>query len=267
MDERVLTGRISTEQTLALAGVLSTEAPTDHLPPAWHCVHLLEHPDQEAIGPDGHSLSGLPAPPGPGMSRMFAGGTLLTHRLLTIDEPATLRVAVTDSVTKQGRSGEMTFTTITRTITQHDELAVEEHQTIVYRERTPVTSTAAAPPRANGADPDVAAAEGWSFAVDETLLFRFSALTYNAHRIHYDRDFAHEDGHPDLVVHGPLQALLMAEAVRRRGDSLVGRRFTYRLVRPAYGGQTLTVSAAGPEIGVRDRQGNQTATATLDDAP
>ena len=99
------------------------------------------------------------------------------------------------------------------------------------------------------------------------MLFRFSALTYNAHRIHYDHNWVREEGYGDLVVHGPLQALMMGELVRRSGDGLVGRRFGYRLVAPMIGPQTFTVHAgqdglnAGVEV--RDTHGTVTAVSTV----
>jgi 3-methylfumaryl-CoA hydratase len=102
---------------------------------------------------------------------------------------------------------------------------------------------------------------------DETLLFRFSALTYNAHRIHYDRNWVREEGYSDLIVHGPLQALMMGELVRRRGDGLGGKQLAYRLVSPMIGPQTFTVAAgeAGVNAGaeVRDVHGTLTAVGSI----
>jgi 3-methylfumaryl-CoA hydratase len=101
--------------------------------------------------------------------------------------------------------------------------------------------------------------------VDPVLLFRYSALTYNAHRIHYDRDYARSEGYPGLLVHGPLQALLMAERARRQGLSV--SEYSYRLVSPLYDGQGLVVSAVpdgeAVRVGCRDAAGRVTATGTL----
>lgn len=102
---------------------------------------------------------------------------------------------------------------------------------------------------------------------DEALLFRFSALTYNSHRIHYDHNWARQEGYADLVVHGPLQALMMGELVRRSACGLVGRTFHYRLVSPMIGAQTFTVATgekvlhAGAEV--HDAQGRVTAVSTV----
>jgi 3-methylfumaryl-CoA hydratase len=104
--------------------------------------------------------------------------------------------------------------------------------------------------------------------VNPVLLFRFSALTYNAHRIHYDRDFARAQGYPGLVVHGPLQALLMAELARREATQLLGRcGYTYRLVAPLFEGQGLVVSTTADTDRVRvmthDSAGRTTATGII----
>ena len=104
------------------------------------------------------------------------------------------------------------------------------------------------------------------FTADEALLFRFSALTYNAHRIHYDHSWVREEGYHCLVVHGPLQALMMGELIRSSGDGLVGKQFAYRLVAPMIGSQTFTVlaEADGVNAGVeaRDVHGTVTAVST-----
>ncbi len=103
--------------------------------------------------------------------------------------------------------------------------------------------------------------------VNPMVLFRFSALTYNAHRIHYDQAYAATEGYPDLVVHGPLQALLMGECLRHLGVSMLDQQFAYRLVAPTYGAQRLAASSSmdGQEHAarVRDGAGRTTATATL----
>ena len=97
-------------------------------------------------------------------------------------------------------------------------------------------------------------------------LFRFSALTFNAHRIHYDLPYATSEGYPDLLVHGPLQALLLGEFLRRRNVPLLGSRFSYRLVAPAFGTQRLRISSPddGRTVSVRDGSGRTTATASLE---
>jgi 3-methylfumaryl-CoA hydratase len=148
-------------------------------------------------------------------------------------------------------------------------VVIEERRDIVYRE-------AAGPASTPVAQPEFAPAlvppgpRDWSIPVTPTLLFRFSALTYNAHRIHYDRDYAREtEGYPALVTQGPLQVMAMAEAVRRRRGAIeVGETFHYRLVSPLYEHQSFIVGAEDTgtriETSVRDESGRHTARGTVD---
>lgn len=265
-DRLVRTERIDPGVVEALAGLLDVPVPTRTLPPMWHQVHLLERPPQHALGPDGHSTRGIPAPPGPGRKRMFAGGRVTTLRPLAIGEEATRTTWVTDTVDKQGRTGPLTFVTTRSEIAQGDELAVVEVGDIVYREPG---STVPATPGTLDDPPWQAPADtpSLSLRADEALLFRYSALTYNAHRIHYDHNWVRREGYADLVVHGPLQALMLAELARRNEVDLVGRELSYRLVAPMTGPQTLTVAAGeeGVERGgqVRDVHGTVTAVSTV----
>lgn len=267
---------IGREQAEALAGVLDIETPCpttgDALPPLWHWVYLLERPRQRDLGPDGHPTAGIPAPPGPGRQRMFAGGRVTTMSPLRVGEPATRTTTVAASVEKQGRSGTLTFVTVRSELRQRGDVAIVDEQDIVYRAPgsvLPQPDGAARPaPRDADADADdvVGDAGRLTLDVDEVLLFRFSALTYNAHRIHYDGGYATRAGYPGLVVHGPLQALLIGEVMRRSGVPLLGRRFEYRLVAPTFGVQRLTARLQG-EPGrrgeVRDAAGRVTATGAV----
>lgn len=150
---------------------------------------------------------------------------------------------------KEGRTGPLTFVTVRHEITQGDGLAIVDEQDIVYRSG----GTTALPPAPEPPPPP--AGPRLSLEVDEAMLFRFSALTYNAHRIHYDLGYVPTEGYDGLVVHGPLQALMMAEHLRREGVDLVGRQFAYRLLSPMVGVQTFTVvpGAEGLEHGAETR--------------
>jgi 3-methylfumaryl-CoA hydratase len=166
---------------------------------------------------------------------LFAGGACVRYRPLIIGLPAERRSWVSARSEKQGRSGPL--------------------------EPTPAAEKYNEPPSTTAA----------YFNVDPVVLFRFSALTYNSHRIHYDREFALTEGHPDLVIHGPLQAVLMANyayAVQDQRAADGESRFDFRLVAPAYGAQRLAIDAtAADEVAVGDAAGNLTATATLRDKP
>ena len=264
------TETIGPEPARALAGLLDVDAPPlgagDPLPPLWHWVYLLERRRQSELGRDGHPVHGIPAPPGPGRRRMFAGGRVTMKAPLRLGEPATLTSRVTATLDKQGRAGPLTFVTVRGDIEQGGALAIVDEQDIVYRapgHRLSAQAGGNEQPRQAAPDRD----RRLEFVVDPVVLFRFSALTYNAHRIHYDRVWAAEEGYPDLVVHGPLQALLMGELLRRGGVSMCGHQFAYRLVAPTFGEQRLTVTAEVHDPGVTaqvlDGRGRITATSTL----
>lgn len=259
----------------ALGGLLGVRVPdvAAGLPLLWHWVYLLDRAAQDTLGPDGHpATGGIPVPPGPGRRRMFAGGRVRTSGALRCGELATRGTRVLTSVQKQGRSGRLSFVTVGHEIGQRGRVVVSEEQDIVYRDAD------AGPPKAACAEdvsPGIAAAgehphpsTEWVVEPNPVLLFRFSALTYNAHRIHYDRDYARDvEGYPGLVVHGPLQAMLMAEAVRRVQPDVEDCAFAYRLLSPLFDKHPFTVSAArdgdGYATRVAARAGGQTASGRL----
>jgi 3-methylfumaryl-CoA hydratase len=255
------------EPAEALAGLLDIDLPsTQDLPPLWHWVYMVERRPQRDLGPDGHPTSGIPAPPGPGRLRMFAGGRVQVRRPLRFGEPVQRTTRVVRTAEKQGRSGPLTFLTVRIEFEQAGSLAIADEQDIVYRDPG---STLPLQPHADVTRPEPAVpVEGLTFRVDPVVLFRFSALTYNAHRIHYDLAYAQREGYPDLVVHGPLQALLMGELMRRAGESFIGQQFTYRLVAPTFGEQRLAVSpdpqSSVVSAQVTDIAGRVTARSTLD---
>jgi 3-methylfumaryl-CoA hydratase len=249
----------------ALANMLGTDVPADELPPLWHWIHLLEKRPHADLGPDGHPTFGIPAPPGPGRRRMFAGGRVSTHAPLRFGEPATRTTWVAQTREKQGRSGPLTFVTVRNEYVQDGILAVADENDIVYR--SPGSGLAVAPGTLQDTPPAAPREPALTLTADEALLFRFSALTYNAHRIHYDHNWVRQEGYGDLVVHGPLQALMMGELARRFGDGLIGRQFAYRLVAPMIGPQTFVVVAAEAGVNdgaqVQDVHGTVTAVCTL----
>jgi len=256
------------EVARALGDLLGAPAPEPGagLPPLWHWVYLLDRAPQADLGPDGHPVRGtLPAPPGPGRRRMWAGGRVRTSGALRCGIPATKRTTVLSVTEKDGRSGHLTFVTVGVRVRQDGAVVVEEEQDIVYRD---AATGSRAEPKAPPPVVPVGAGER-EIEVSPALLFRFSALTYNAHRIHYDRDYCRDvEGYPGLLTHGPLQALAMAEAARGAGKGSRDVSFEYRLVAPLFDDQGLIVSAVpGPDgviaTAVRDRYGRQTATGTL----
>jgi len=265
-DLRVSTSRtelITPEPAEALAGLLDLDPPAawEPLPALWHWVYLLERRRQSELGPDGHPTHGIPAPPAAGQLRMFAGGRVCLRTHLRFGEAATRTTRVVRATHKQGASGPLTFVTVRSEIEQQGHVAIVDEQDIVYR---PQGRALVARPDSGTADRSPA--PGLVLDVDPVLLFRFSALTYNAHRIHYDQAHAAAEGYPALVVHGPLQALLMGELIRRAGAALLGQEFAYRLVAPVFGAQRLTATAddaSMTSVQVLDGANQVTATSTL----
>lgn len=207
------------------------------LPPLWHWVYFTEWPSTAELGPDGHPRAGHFLPPLPNRRRMFAGGRLTVTSPLVLGRPAERQSAVTAIRVKSGRTGELLFVTVRQEYRQDGELRLAEEQDIVYRSDDGATTsfTRAAASLAASSAP-------WS-ARPEThpaLLFRFSALTANAHRIHYDQQYAEDvEGFPALVVHGPLLAVYMAELVRAQGKAIAA--FEFRLSKPVFVGDPIEV--------------------------
>jgi 3-methylfumaryl-CoA hydratase len=260
------------EPAYALGALLGVRVPDlehgEGLPLLWHWVYLLDRPAQADLGPDGYPVRGTVAP-GRGR-RMWAGGRVRASGRLRCGEPATKRTRLLSVQEKQGRSGPLTFMVVERQILQQGRVVISDQQDIVYRAGAPVAEPAPAPAAASRVIPP---ADGeWAIEVSPSLLFRFSALTYNAHRIHYDRDYARDvEGYPGLLTHGPLQALAMAEAAReadsRRDRPEGDLRFEYRLTSPLFDYQGMVVSATREQdvtvTAVRDIHGRQTAAGTL----
>ena len=238
------------------------------IPLLWHWVYLLEQPAQRDLGPDGSTLSGVMAAcSGLRGRRMWAGGCVRTSGPLTCGLMATKRSRVLTVQEKHGESGPLTFIKTEHQILQRDQIVVDEKQDIVYREAAPAPGQPPGSPVAvrTASAPDVE----WAIEISPALLFRFSALTYNAHRIHYDRDYARDvEGYPGLVTHGPLQALVMAETARATGYPGGARlHFDYRLTSPLFDHQGLVASADKKKDAiattVRDACGRSTAAGLL----
>ncbi|MBP2329262.1 3-methylfumaryl-CoA hydratase [Kibdelosporangium banguiense] len=254
------------EPAEALGALLDVPVPhleRHGLPLLWHWVYLLDRPAQADLGPDGHPVRNtVPAPPGPGRRRMWAGGRVRTRGPLRCGYPATKRTRVLSVHEKHGRTGALTFVVVQHQVSQVGLVVIDEQQDIVYRDATSGSPTT----NDNGPALQVADDE-WAIDISPSLLFRFSALTYNAHRIHYDRDYCRDiEGYPGLLTHGPLQALAMTEAARARGCH-GDQAFEYRLTSPLFDGQGLVARAVRDHDQtttiVRDRYGRRTATGTL----
>ena len=269
----------TTPDTLAAAPVRALSATLDRddaepvpgteVPPLWHWLYFLPHARQSEIGPDGHAKRGGFLPPVPLPRRMWAGGRLRweANNPLQVGQEVQ-RTSIIQSVKhKAGRSGELLFVLVEHRFSNANGLALIEEHDIVYRplarpdDAVPVPQ----PPPAQAV---------WSRTIvpDDVLLFRYSALTFNGHRIHYDRQYVTQvEGYPGLIVHGPLIATLLIDLLRR---SLPGARvaaFDFRAVRPTFDLHPFSVhgkpSADGKTVALwaQDHEGFLTmqATATL----
>jgi 3-methylfumaryl-CoA hydratase len=208
----------------------------DVLPPLWHWLYFLPYPRQSELGPDGHARRGGFLPPVELPRRMWAGGRVEFHRPLRVGETITRTSRIVDVKLKEGRSGPLVFVLVRHEI---GDALTEEHD-IVYRDH-PRPADSSPPPRTA---PEVLEAAAWERVIhpDDVLLFRYSALTFNGHRIHYDRRYATEvEGYPGLVVHGPLIATLLVDLVRRNLPAAVVTRFEFRAVSPIFDTGTFSV--------------------------
>lgn len=224
-------------------------APGAPLPPLWHWFTLLDHPAQADIGADGHPATGPFLPPIPGRRRMFAGGRFEQWAPIPMGCELAARSAVTAVEIKTGRTGEMAFVTLRHELAADGAPVAVEEQDVVYRSEPEGTPPRRMPRPDEGA-PEPAGDWRRSLRTDPVLLARFSGLTHNGHRIHYDHPYTTGvEGYPDLVVHGPLLALLALELPRTHLDAGAVQSIAYRLVRPAFA--PATVVAAGTRTGDR----------------
>jgi hydroxyacyl-ACP dehydratase HTD2-like protein with hotdog domain len=248
------TETIAAGPAVALSGLLDREpavtGPGDPIPPLWHWLYFLDRPATRELGPDGHPAAGHFMPPIPQRRRMYAGGRASYTGAIRCGDEITRRSELADATIKQGRTGELLFVTVRSVFTRAGTAVATEEQDVVYRSG-PAAAGGSAGPRGPGQETGPAP---WQIQIvpDPVLLFRFSALTYNAHRIHYDADYATTvEGHPGLVVHGPLLALLCFELPRRHLPRQRITQLSFRARSPLYAGQRCTVTG-GPRDGPDD---------------
>jgi 3-methylfumaryl-CoA hydratase len=204
----------------------------DVLPPLWHWLYFLPLYRQSEVGPDGHARRGGFLPPIPLPRRMWAGSRIQWHRPLTVGANVTRQSRIVSVKAKRGRTGELVFVVVRHEISVAADLALTEEHDIVYRGLDAAPAEAPTKP-----DEPAARAAAWVRRIvpDDVLLFRYSALTFNSHRIHYDRHYATEaEGYPGLVVHGPLLATLLVDLWRRQQPGAVLSQFEFRALRPLF---------------------------------
>lgn len=232
---RLMAATMGIEQTQFVDG-----AP---LPPLWHWIYFLEGLPPERLGRDGHPQRGGFLPPVPLENRMWAGGNVKFHATVRLGSVVQKRSTIQSVEYKQGRSGELVFVTVLHEVLSDGNVAIEETHDIVYKDPSP--------PGATASKPELPQAEqGKSLTPTSTTLFRYSALTFNGHRIHYDVDYCRDvEGYPNLVIHGPLNATLLANYAQE----ILGRpirEFRYRGLQPSFIGDVLRLNAAAVKDGL-----------------
>ena len=236
------------------------------LPALWHWLYFLPLHRQSEIGPDGHARRGGFLPPVSLPRRMWAGSQFEFHKPLRVGDAITRVSTIHDVTEKSGRTGPLVFVKVRHELRRHDDpdVALTEFHDIVYREAANKDDVAPSPKPA-----PASAAWERKWIPDDVLLFRYSALTFNAHRIHYDRRYVTEiEGYPGLIVHGPLIATLLLDLLRHRLPGAGVARYEFRAVRPTFDTNEFFVCGEPQQDGktfhlwARDHQGGLTMDAT-----
>lgn len=233
--------RIAPFSSNALAATLDRRDPAygdaTPLPPLWHWMHFLQVFKLSDAGYDGHAALGGFLPPVPLPRRMWAGSRLNFFAPMLIGRELTKVSTIKSVKAKTGKSGELVFVTVGHQIFDGETLGIDEEHDIVYRDE-PVAGAPATVPRQ--------APDRWDFSrdidPDPVLLFRYSALTFNGHRIHYDEPFCvNSEGYKGLVVHGPLLATLLLDLLRRETPEATIRSFDFRAVSTVFSNETFSL--------------------------
>jgi 3-methylfumaryl-CoA hydratase len=231
--QETLEDRATLVPVAALSATLDRDDPApkagDPLPPLWHWLYFLPLARQSQIGPDGHPKRGGFLPPVPLPRRMWAGGRFTFIKPIALEEKITRVSTVADVTVKHGRAGALCFVLVRHEVFGENGLALQEEHDIVYRD-------APAPDERPPAPKPAPAEALWhrDIVPDDVLLFRYSALTFNGHRIHYDRRYVTEvEGYPGLIVHGPLIASLLVDLLRRNTNKPL-KSFKFRAVSPLF---------------------------------
>ena len=273
-------GRSETREDVATAAPLAgLAALLDHdvspwtagtVPPLGHWLYFLPAARQSVIGEDGHprrDSQGL-LPPVPLPRRMWAGSRLDFLTPIAVGAALTRVTTIEAIKPKRGASGDLLFVTLRHDIAADGVPAIREEQDIVFREPAPASPAPQAPTALKPAAHAEPADAVRSVSPDPVLLFRYSALTFNAHRIHYDRDYAQRvEGYAGLVVHGPLIATLLMDHAQRAAPDILPRHFAFRAEAPLIDGAPFDLCLAregdGAKLWARDAAGHPTMRAKL----
>lgn len=216
----------------ALAATLDRPILNGEIPPLWHWTHFLVPVPKSQLSVDGHPIRGEFMPPISLPRRMWAAGTVAFHVPLQLGHRGVRTSTIKSIITKEGTTGTLVFVKITHQVESGGELLIEEDQDIVYRSQESGI--------ASGAPVPAPESSNWvrDFIADEVMLFRYSALTFNSHRIHFDHDYARDkEGYSGLVVHGPLLATLLADLASEAAAEFRVLNFSYRARAPVFAGE------------------------------
>ncbi|NBA97441.1 MaoC family dehydratase N-terminal domain-containing protein [Pseudomonas sp. R5(2019)] len=236
--------QISDNLVKRIAATLGETAPQpgEALPPLWHWAFFQDTVAAAGLGQDGHPARGGFLPPADNRNRMWAGSRLTFKQPLLVGAEVDRVSTLLNVEEKHGRTGSLLFVTVRHEFFQHGESVLLDEQDIVYREPSP--------PKLGGTEPLPAGQWRESVEPNATLLFRYSAVTFNGHRIHYDYPYVTEtEGYPGLVVHGPLIATLNLRAFTRAHPDATLKRFSFRGVRPLISPQPFEVGGRVIEAG------------------
>ena len=242
--QAVVSDRVDPARASALMATLGMDGPGfetgDALPPLFHQIYFWDPAQPDALAGDGHRIRGVSLPETAGAHRMWAGGRVTFHAPFCAGIAARRITSIKDITAKAGRSGPLTFVTRRHVVMQRGEAVVTEEEVILYR------TDPLAPPDLPEVPRHVAEVRiGIGFP--PTKLFRYSALTFNAHRIHYDTDYCRtQSGYPGLVVHGPLIAQYLALLAESRLGRLAS--FSTRAHSPLFGEEAATLCATGQDV-------------------
>ncbi|MFI8483303.1 MaoC family dehydratase N-terminal domain-containing protein [Pseudomonas sp. NPDC078700] len=236
--------QLSRNLVMRIAATLGEETPAhgEGLPPLWHWAFFQNPVAESGLGEDGHPARGGFLPPADNRNRMWAGGKIEFIQALRVGGDATRVSTITHIEEKHGSTGALLFVTVQHEYFQDGELAIREDQNIVYREPSP--------PKASSGQPMLEGDWQESITPTSTLLFRYSAVTFNGHRIHYDWPYVTDtEGYSGLVVHGPLTATLSLRAFCRANPQARLREFAYRGLRPLVAPEPFQVGGKIESVG------------------
>ncbi|MCR4265293.1 MaoC family dehydratase N-terminal domain-containing protein [Nitratireductor sp. ZSWI3] len=263
--ERIVEDTITPRLAASLAAVLDEPVDFRDGAAAPTAIHWCLCPDivpMSGLGPDGHPARGDFLPPVPYPRRMWAGGELWFSGDFRVGDRVRRTSRIEDVSVKSGRSGPLCFVEVLHTYETPRGLSLRERHDIVYR---PLESAPDAPKAPPEPSPPRRADRQITVAADPVLLLRYSAVTFNGHRIHYDRDYCRNvEGYPGLIVHGPLQATLLLHLARQENGGAYPASFAFRGVAPLFDGQPFTVNAgrgAPLDLWVSNAAGQTTMTA------